>query len=85
MGQWVENLTSVAQVAVETWVLPPARHSGLKDPVLPQLLRRSQLWLGFSPWPRNFHMPWVWLVKKRRRCKLVQGVIECDSEEVNLS
>ena len=27
--------------------------SGLKDPALPQL------WLGFSPWPRNFHMPRV--------------------------
>ena len=21
---------------------------------------RSQLWLGFNPWLRNFHMPWVW-------------------------
>ena len=26
----------------------------IKDPVLPQL------WHRFNPWPRNFHMPWVW-------------------------
>ena len=25
----------------------------LKEPVLPQLQLRSQLWLGFDPWPRN--------------------------------
>ena len=28
-----------------------------KDPVLLQLWHRSQLWLRFHPWPRNFHMP----------------------------
>ena len=22
------------------------------------------LWHGFDPWPRNFHMPWAWLLKK---------------------
>ena len=32
----------------------------VKDPSLPQLRCRSQLWLGFSPWPRNFLMLWVW-------------------------
>ena len=29
----------------------------VKDLALLQLWCRSQLWLGFSPWPRNFHMP----------------------------
>ena len=24
--------------------------------MLPQLQCRSQLWLGFNPWPGNFHM-----------------------------
>ena len=24
------------------------------------------LWLGFSPWPGNFHMPWVRSKKKKR-------------------
>ena len=33
-----------------------AQGSGLKDPVLLQLQRRSQLWLRFSPWCRNFYM-----------------------------
>ena len=30
--------------------------SGLKDPALLQLQRRSQIWLRFNPWPRNFHI-----------------------------
>ena len=29
----------------------------VKDPALLQLWRRSQLWLGFDPWPWNCHMP----------------------------
>ena len=34
--------------------------SGLKDPLVLQLWwHRWQLWLGFSSWPRNFHMPWI--------------------------
>ena len=32
----------------------------IEDSTLPQLWRRSELWLGFDPWPRNFHMLWVW-------------------------
>lgn len=31
----------------------------VKDLALPQLWCRLQLWLGFSPWPRNVHMPQV--------------------------
>ena len=31
----------------------------VKDPVLLQLWRRSQLQVVFNPWPRNFHMPQV--------------------------
>ena len=30
----------------------------VKDPAL------SLLWLGFNPWPWNFHMPWAWPKKK---------------------
>ena len=33
----------------------------VKDPAQLQLWCKLQLWLGFSPWPGNFHMPWVWL------------------------
>ena len=33
----------------------------VKDPALSlQWLRWSLLWLRFGPWPRNFHMLWVW-------------------------
>ena len=31
----------------------PGLHSGLKDPVWPELLRRSQLGLKSDPWPEN--------------------------------
>ena len=33
----------------------------IEDLALPQLWRRSQLWLKFDPWPRNFHMSRVQL------------------------
>ena len=49
--QWVKNLIAVAWVTVEVQIWSPAWHSGLKDPVLPQLQLRSQLWLRF--WPRE--------------------------------
>ena len=42
----------------------PSSVQGVKDPALPQLQCRWQLWLRFSPWPRNFHMPWENLKKK---------------------
>ena len=22
---------------------------------------------GFNPWPKNFHMSWVWLLKKKKK------------------
>ena len=50
--QWIKNLTAAAQVAVEV-VSSQTQQGGLKD------LALLQLWLRFSPWPGNFHMPWV--------------------------
>ena len=61
--QWIKNLTAVAQVAVEAWVQSLAWHSGLKEPAL------QQLWLGFKPWLRNFHMPWVQPFKEKKKRK----------------
>ena len=51
------NLTAAAWVATEVWVWAPAQHNGLKDLALLQLQHRSQLRLGFNPWPGNFCMP----------------------------
>ena len=51
--EWVKNLTVAAWVASEAWDQSPARHSELKNPALPQLWHRSQLWLGFSLQPRT--------------------------------
>ena len=33
---------------------------------LPQLQCRSQLLFRFNSWPGNFHMPWVWPLKKKK-------------------
>ena len=66
MAQWVKNLTADTRVNAEAWVRFPAQHGGLKDLALPLLQCRLQLWLGFNPWPGNFHMLWVWLLKKKK-------------------
>lgn len=38
----------------------------VKDQALLQLWQRSQLWVGFDPWPRNGHMPWRQLHKEKQ-------------------
>ena len=38
----------------------------VKDAALPQLWHMLRLWLGFSPWPRNFHMLQVEPKKKKK-------------------
>ena len=59
MAQWVKNLTAAAWVTVEVRVQALAEGSGLKDLAGSQLWCRSQQRLGFSSWPRNFHMLWA--------------------------
>ena len=63
MAWWVKNPTGVVQVTEKEWVQSPAQCSGLKDPALPEL------WLGFDPWPENFHMLWVWPQLKKKKKK----------------
>ena len=52
---WTDGVSAVAQqdgtclCSTKTQVRPPAWHSGLKDLVLPQLWRRSQLQLRSDP------------------------------------
>lgn len=53
MAQWVSNLTAEVPAAVEAPVQSPAWCRGLKEPALPQLWHKSQLQLGFHPWPRE--------------------------------
>ena len=60
MAHGVKNLTAATWVTAEAEVSSPACHSGLKDLVLLQLQRRSQMWLRFNLWPRNIHAPGVW-------------------------
>ena len=60
VAQWVKNLTAAARVATEAEVQSLGLHNESKDLVLPQLRHRSQLWLGCSPQPGNFHMLQVW-------------------------
>ena len=54
MVQWVDDL---ACLCVFAGLIPGP--SLVKGPALPQLWCRSQLFLGFDPWPGKFHMPWV--------------------------
>ena len=61
MVQWVKNTTAVAHVTLEVWVRSPAWHSGLKD------LTLLQLYLGFNPWPGNFHRPQAWPKKTNKK------------------
>ena len=68
MAQWVKNLITAAWVAVEEWV--PSLASGLKDLALPQL------WLRFSPWPKNFQYAWGVAIKKIKKGKLKQIIPE---------
>ena len=51
MVKWLKNLTAAAWVAAEVQIQFPVWHTGLKDLVL------LNLWLRFSSWPRNFHVP----------------------------
>ena len=57
MVQWVKNLTAVAEVQVQS----QARPYGLKDLALPQL------WLRFSPWPRE--LPYAMGVAIKQKIK----------------
>ena len=45
----------------------PSPAQWVKDLALPQLWRRFQLYLGFDPWPGNFHILWVRPGKKKRK------------------
>ena len=60
MAQWIKNLTAVARVPAEAWIQSPAWSSGLKD------LALAQLWLRFNPWSRNFHVPQMQPLKKKK-------------------
>ena len=54
MAQWVNDPACPCDVVL---ILGLARWD--KDLVLLQLWCTLQTWLGFDPWPGNFHMPWV--------------------------
>ena len=64
-AQWVKNPTAAAHISVEVQVLFPCPALWVKGSSVAAaitamvLLQLSQLWLRFSPWPRNFHMTQV--------------------------
>ena len=62
------------ELMVEIWKTGvPAVAQRAKDLSLSQLWRRLKLWLGFHPWPRNFHIPWVWQKKKKKKKERKKG------------
>ena len=60
MVQWVDDLACLCGGTG----LIPSPVKGVKDPVMPQMQHSLQLWLGFSPWPGNFHTLCVQSKKK---------------------
>lgn len=62
-----------------------APHSVLTDLVLPQLCRKSQLWLGFNPWPPpppNFQLPYaVGVAEKEKKKALALKAVVCRALE----
>ena len=68
MAQWVNDPACLCGIAGSI----PGPAQWVKDPTLLQLWYRSQLPLGFDPWPRNFHMLQVQLQKKKS-LKLLQS------------
>uniref|UniRef100_A0ABB5UQX3 Uncharacterized protein n=2 Tax=Sus scrofa TaxID=9823 RepID=A0ABB5UQX3_PIG len=44
----------------------PEAQAEVKDPVSSLLRLRSQLWCGFDPWLRNFHLLRVWPKKEKK-------------------
>ena len=61
--QWVNDLACLWGSAGSI----PSLVQWVKDLALLQLWCRWQLWLRFSPWPGNLHMPQVWPKKKKRK------------------
>ena len=57
--------------------LIPGLAQWVKVLVLPQLCHRSKLWLGFNPWPGNFHMPQVQPKRKKERAFFGGRVLPC--------
>ena len=68
---WHNGISVSVQCQVSDLI--PAWNSGLKDPVLPQLQCRSQLWLGSDPWPWNSICCKV-AKKKKKKSKKENGL-----------
>ena len=60
------NLTLAMEIKITSLGVPVVAQ-GVKDPALPQLWYRLKLKLGLDPWPRNFHVLWVWPKKKKKK------------------
>ena len=54
----------------------------VKNLALPQLWCRLQLQLDFDPWPRNFHMSWAQLKKKKKNIYQL-GFVESPKWNIN--
>ena len=54
---------------------PWSERIGLKD------LALLHLWLGFSPWPGNFHMLWIQPVKGVGKSRLAEFLVSCHQGE----
>jgi len=62
VARWVNDLASLSGGTG----LIPCPLQWVRDPALLPLWCKSKLWLGFDPWPGNFHVPRAPLKKKRK-------------------
>ena len=67
------RLAAIAPIWPLAWELPSRNvrweflAQQVKDSALSLQRQGSLLWPGFDPWPRNFHMLWVWPKKKKKK------------------
>ena len=75
MVQWVKNLTAAVQVTVDVRVQSLILHSGLKDPMSPQLWFRLQLWLIQSlAWELPYAVGVAKKILKRKKSTIIKTV-----------
>ena len=64
LSQCLERYLQHEMLTLEKLLGVPTVVQWVKDLALPQLWHRSQLWIRFDPWLRNFRMSWVRQKKK---------------------
>ena len=60
MVQWIKNQIAGAWITAVMGLIPSPVQWVKGSGIATAMVHRLQLWIGFSPWPGNLHMPQVW-------------------------